>query len=127
VNLLRIDYEKILLLSTVIFRGDYRLNQYYHLGFDFDSKRQFCSKFVYLTFKEALGVELGKIQTLKELLEENPQASVNFWRCWYLGFIPWERKTITPASQLHDPQLNTVFSTLKNMTISAKFSQLVVN
>lgn len=88
-----------------------RMGKFYHLGFKFDSKRQFCSKFVYLTFKEALGLEIGKVQTLEALLEENPQASVNFWRCWYFGMIPWQRKTITPASQLVDPQLTTVLST----------------
>lgn len=89
-----------------------RMGRFYHLGFKFESERQFCSKFVYLTYKEALGIELGKVQTLEELLEENPQASLNFWRCWYFGFVPWKRKTITPASQLSDPKLETVFSTV---------------
>ena len=88
-----------------------RMGQFYHLGFKFDSQRQFCSKFVYLTFKEALGIEIGKVQTLEILLEENPQASVSFWRCWFFGLIPWQRKTITPASQLLDPKLRAVFST----------------
>ncbi len=89
-----------------------RHGQFYHLGFKYESQRQFCSKFVYQVYKEALGIELGKVQTLEQLLEENPQASVRFWRCWYLGFIPWQRKTITPASQIADPQLTTVFSTI---------------
>lgn len=89
-----------------------RLGKLYHLGFKYDSPRQFCSKFVYQVYKEALGVELGKVQTLTELLQENPQASVGFWRCWYLGFIPWQRKTITPASQIADRNLTTVFSTV---------------
>jgi len=89
-----------------------RMGRFYHLGFNFDSKRQFCSKFVYLTYKEALGIELGKVQTLAELLEENPQASVNFWRCWFFGFVPWQRRTITPASQLFDPQLRTIYTTV---------------
>ncbi|MFY0678648.1 MAG: hypothetical protein JXR18_15330 [Neptuniibacter sp.] len=90
-----------------------RMGRFYHLGFNFDSNRQFCSKFVYLTFKEALGVEIGKVQTFEQLLDENPQASVNFWRCWYFGFIPWKRRTITPTSQLTDPKLNEVFSTVE--------------
>lgn len=89
-----------------------RMGRFYHLGFKFESERQFCSKFVYLTFKEALGIELGKLQTLRELVEENPQASLNFWRCWYFGVIPWKRITITPASQLCDEQLETVFSSV---------------
>lgn len=87
-------------------------NRLYHLGFDFDSERQFCSKFVHLVFKDALNIELGKAQTLEQLLQENPQASVRFWRCWFLGFIPWQRRTLTPASQITDDQLNTVFTTV---------------
>jgi len=89
-----------------------RMGAIYHLGFKYNSKRQFCSKFVHQVFKEALGVELGKIQTLEQLLEENPQASVRFWRFWYFGFIPWQRKTLTPASQIADPTLDTILSTL---------------
>ncbi|GGK82301.1 YiiX/YebB-like N1pC/P60 family cysteine hydrolase [Amphritea balenae] len=92
--------------------ADRYLGEFYHLGFKFDSKRQFCSKFVHLVFKEALGIELGKVQSLEQLLNENPQASVGFWRCWYLGFIPWQRKTLTPASQISDPKLTTILSTV---------------
>ncbi|MEH6577567.1 MAG: YiiX/YebB-like N1pC/P60 family cysteine hydrolase [Amphritea sp.] len=89
-----------------------RMGTLYHLGFKFKSKRQFCSKFVYEVYREALGIKLGKVQTLEQLLEDNPQASVGFWRCWYLGFIPWQRKTLTPASQIADPSLHTVLATV---------------
>ena len=92
--------------------ADKRMGTFYHLGFKFESNRQFCSKFVYEVYKEAIGIKLGKVQTLAQLLQENPQASVRFWRCWYLGFIPWHRKTLTPASQITDKSLFTVFSTL---------------
>ena len=90
--------------------ADQRMGHWYHLGFDYDTKRQFCSKFVHQVFQEALDVSLGELQTLQQLLEQNPQASVGFWRIWYFGFIPWQRRTVTPASQLTDPQLRTVFS-----------------
>lgn len=83
------------------------LGQWYHLGFQLDSNRLFCSKLVYLVY-ESIGVKIGKIQTFKELLEENPNASLAFWRAWYFGSIPWERRTITPASQLRDEKLYTV-------------------
>ncbi len=89
-----------------------REGRWYHLGFDFDSPRQFCSKCVYQVFRDALGIELGAVQTLQQLLEQNPQASVGFWRAWFLGVIPWQRRTVTPASQLVDPQLDTVLSTV---------------
>ena len=91
---------------------------WYHLGFNYDSSRQFCSKFVHQVFQQALGVELGEVQTLRQLLDQNPQASVGFWRAWYLGFIPWQRRTVTPASQLADPQLDTVFSTVAELADS---------
>ncbi|OMH32200.1 YiiX/YebB-like N1pC/P60 family cysteine hydrolase [Motiliproteus sp. MSK22-1] len=87
-----------------------RMGKWYHLGFDYDSPRQFCSKFVYQVFSDALGVRLGKLETLEQLLEQNPQASVGFWRIWYFGLIPWKRRTVTPASQLVDSQLETVFA-----------------
>lgn len=88
-----------------------RMGKLYHLGFKYDSSREFCSKFVHNVFKETLSIEIGKVQTLKELLEENPQASVGFWRAWFFGFIPWSRRTVTPASQLVDEKLVTVLGT----------------
>lgn len=93
---------------------------WYHLGFNYDSARQFCSKFVYQVFQQALGVELGEVQTLRQLLDQNPQASVGFWRVWYLGFIPWQRRTVTPASQLVDSQLDTILSTVAEPVTSQK-------
>lgn len=92
--------------------ADKRMGMVYHLGFKFDSKRQFCSKFVHECFRDGLGVELGKVETLDVLLAQNPQASVGFWRAWYLGVIPWQRRTVTPASQLFDETLETVFTTV---------------
>ncbi len=89
----------------------------YHLGFDYRSHRQFCSKFVYQIYGEALGMEVGKIQTFREVLAENPEGSQEFWNWWFLGNIPWERETVTPRSQLYDPNLETIYTwedSLKN-------------
>ncbi|EED1440471.1 hypothetical protein L1G67_004697, partial [Escherichia coli] len=30
---------------------------------------------------------------------------LTFWKFWFLGSIPWERKTVTPASLWHHPGL----------------------
>ncbi|MEH6626770.1 MAG: YiiX/YebB-like N1pC/P60 family cysteine hydrolase [Motiliproteus sp.] len=89
-----------------------RMGKWYHLGFNYDSPRQYCSKFVYQVYREVFGVELGELQTLAQLLDQNPQANVTFWRVWYFGFIPWKRRTVTPASQLMDTQLETVYSSV---------------
>lgn len=86
-----------------------RLGRFYDTGFNLMSRKQFCSRFVYEVMKEALGLEVGKVQTLRVLLDENPHADMRFWRLWYFGRIPWERETVTPASQIHDPRLQTVF------------------
>lgn len=86
-----------------------RLWRLYDGGFNLVSRKQFCSRFVYEVVKEALGIEVGQVQTLRTLLDENPHADIRFWRIWYFGRIPWTRETITPASQLNDPQLATIF------------------
>lgn len=86
-----------------------RLWKFYDAGFNLTSRKQFCSRFVYEVLKEALNVEVGTVQTLRELLGINPDADMLFWRLWYFGHIPWERKTVTPASQLNDSTLVTLF------------------
>ena len=99
-----------------------QMGQLYHLGFKYQSKRQFCSKFVYDAYKTALGLDVGRLETFTELLARNPTVSTKFWRLWYLGRIPWKRITITPASQFSDQKLITVVEHL--LGSPAKFNQL---
>lgn len=82
-----------------------RLRKLYHTGFKYESSRQFCSKFVFDIYKEALCIPVGEIETFGELLNSNPNAKLTFWKFWFLGSIPWERKTVTPASLWHHPGL----------------------
>ena len=89
--------------------ADIRMGELYGLGFNYDSSRQFCSKFVHVAYKEAVGVDIGQVESFRELLTSNPGSPTWFWRLWFWGFIPWQRRTVTPASQLIDPQLATVF------------------
>lgn len=87
---------------------DRRMGRIYHLGFDFDANREFCSKFVYGAFLDALGIEVGKVETFRDLLSRNPEAPLRFWRAWFFGLIPWRRRTVTPTSQLRSPLLEAV-------------------
>ncbi len=89
---------------------DRRMGRVYHFGFDFDSRLEFCSKLVYCAYREALGVEVGRLETFDELLKSNPTAPLGFWRAWFLGNIPWQRRTITPTSQLLSPKCHTVLA-----------------
>lgn len=81
----------------------------YDTGFDLQSPRQFCSRFVHEVLREATGLPVGEVQTFQQLLQQQPQAGLGFWRWWYLGQIPWQRQTVTPASVLDSPLLQTVF------------------
>lgn len=83
------------------------MGEIYDLGFNFDSNRMFCSKFVYLIY-QSISVDVGRLQTFRELFEENPKASLLFWKLWYFGRIPFDRRTVTPASQLQDLKFTTV-------------------
>jgi len=81
----------------------------YNLGFKFDAKKQFCSKLVYQSFMEALGVEIGRKQSFRDMLDETEYPEVmGFWRTWFWGFIPWGRVTVTPGTQYQDNDLDTV-------------------
>ena len=87
---------------------DSKLGVFYHLGFRFESARQFCSKLVYEAYLAATGVKAGTLESFEELLGKRPDASLSFWRFWFFGFIPWSRLTVTPASQLTCETFETV-------------------
>jgi hypothetical protein len=86
-----------------------RLGIFYDTGFDLDSESEFCSRFVREILAESTGVSVGKVETFSELLLRNPEARLGFWRLWFFGRIPWNRRTVTPASLLRDPSFHTIF------------------
>ncbi|BBG58892.1 Orthopoxvirus protein of uncharacterised function (DUF830) [Providencia rustigianii] len=86
-----------------------RLNKFYHTGFNYDSSRQFCSKFVFDIYQSALSIQIGEIETFHTLLSKNPDAKLNFWKLWFIGSIPWERTTVTPASLWQHPELSLIY------------------
>ena len=87
----------------------HRLGIFYDTGFNLNSPRQFCSRFVREVLADATGVTVGEVQTFRTLLQSNPDTDIGFWRLWYLGRIPWERTTVTPASLLHSDRMNIIF------------------
>jgi len=86
-----------------------RLGIRYDLGFNFDSPRLYCSKFVYQVYQEATGYQVGKLETFRQLLADNPRAPLGFWRAWYCGFIPWDRRCVTTTSQLKSRKFSPAF------------------
>lgn len=86
-----------------------RFGVLYDTGFNLQSSRQFCSRYVREVLQESTGIQVGETETFAQLLASNPQANLDFWRVWYFGNIPWQRQTVTPASLLHSPRLQAVF------------------
>ncbi|OFZ51718.1 MAG: hypothetical protein A2428_14155 [Bdellovibrionales bacterium RIFOXYC1_FULL_54_43] len=98
-----------------------RVGVLYDLKFNFDTKRQYCSKFVHEVFKFALNVELGIIETLGELHERAKTSptyddDMTFWKIYFTGEIPDEQRIITPESLYRDDQLISVFDNSGEMS-----------
>jgi hypothetical protein len=89
--------------------ADTQMGKVYSLGFNLESKDTFCSKFVHDVVYASTHQSIGEVETFEHLLHRNPDAPLSFWRAWFLGFIPWQRTTITPASELMSPLLKPVF------------------
>jgi len=89
-----------------------RMAVLYDTGFNLHSRRQFCSRYVREVLAEATGTQLGDPQTFAELLQQQPNAALWFWRLWYFGRIPWSRQTVTPASLMHSQELEIIFDGL---------------
>ncbi len=93
--------------------ADSRMGRLYHFGFDYDdSRRTYCSKLVHDCFLEATGSRLGRVVTVRELLNASPNAPMGFWRIWFFGRIPWERRCLTTTSVMQSSQLVTVFDSV---------------
>jgi hypothetical protein len=88
--------------------ADSQMGKPYSLGFDLESRKTFCSKFVHDAVYESTHQSIGEIETFDHLLHQNPGAPLWFWRAWFFGSIPWHRTTITPASELESPLLRVV-------------------
>ena len=88
--------------------ADSQVGKFYALGFDLQSRKTFCSKFVHDVVNESTHQSIGEIETFDHLLHSNPDTPLAFWRTWFFGFIPWQRTTITPASELVSPSLKIV-------------------
>ena len=98
-----------------------RMGKFYNCFYNYDSKLQFCSKFVADIYKEAIGLDLGEIETFKQISESNPNFPIKFWKRVFLGRIPFETRTITPYSIYESDYLETLFD---NFPSKGRFKEL---
>lgn len=94
---------------TILAAAERRSGIFYDTGFNIDSKRQFCSRFVHEVLYDATGIALGDIESLATIFNKNTGINIGFWRLWYFRGIPWQRLTITPASLYHCKKMHTLF------------------
>ncbi len=90
-----------------------------------DEDQIYCSELVYLAFKEAIGAEIGQMQTFRELQYENGSVQsliLSRWEkyppCLKKGIddldeclsLIYDQKIITPISIAQDRRLETLYS-----------------
>lgn len=93
--------------------AEQRMGVFFDTGYNYDSTRTFCAKLVYDCYREATGIAIGRIVTFRDIAEANPDAPMGFWRTWFAGRIPWERRVVTTTSQIRSPALVPVFDSTK--------------
>ena len=94
--------------SVLVSAATRRIGVLYDTGFNLESRRQFCSRFVREVIFEATGILIGDVETFEMLFSRNSNPRTGFWRLWYFGRIPWQRRTVTPASLLESPDVNVL-------------------
>lgn len=94
--------------AAIVAQSERRLGVFYDTGFNLESRRQFCSRFVYEVLRDGAGTTVGEVESFKTLFAHNPSASLTFWRWWFFGHIPWDRSTVTPDSVYRSAVLQTV-------------------
>ncbi len=79
----------------------------YDLYFGWSDERIYCSELVWKLYKNAIGIELGKLQKLKDFDLSNPIVKLKLQERYGVN-IPYEEMVISPASIFESDLLETV-------------------
>ncbi len=83
------------------------LGRPYDLTFEWDDRRIYCSELVWKIYKEGAGIELGRLQKLKDFDLSHPAVRKKM-RERYGSSIPMDESVISPQSLYESPLLTTV-------------------
>lgn len=105
-----IDSEKILNEENLFEMKKFAtklLDKNYDIYFEWSDERMYCSEYVWKVYKEVTGVEVGKIQKLKEfdLTSEEVKKIMNER---YGDKPPFDETVISPAAIFNSDKLKTV-------------------
>lgn len=79
----------------------------YDLYFEWSDDRIYCSELIWKIYKEGTGIEIGKLQELKDLDLSNPAVKAKL-KERYGNAIPVHEKVISPAAMFESDLLTTV-------------------
>ena len=105
------DYDKLLTpgnLNKMKQIGDKYIGKDYDLYFDWSDKRMYCSELVWKVYKKALGIEVGKLETLGDFDLSNSIVKQKL-KERYGNNIPMDEVVISPAAIFNSKNLFTVF------------------
>lgn len=87
--------------------GEKYLGKSYDIHFEWSDHKMYCSELVWKIYKEAVGIEIGKLQELSEFdLSNNIVKSKMKER--YGENIPLDERVISPASMFNSDKLITI-------------------
>jgi hypothetical protein len=81
----------------------------YDLYFEWSDDRIYCSELVWKMYKRALGIELGRLQRLREFDLTDPAVQAKVRERWR-GAPPADELVISPAAMFESDRLVTVYS-----------------
>lgn len=79
----------------------------YDLTFEWSDQRLYCSELVWKVYRQALGIELGALQQIKDFKLDAPVVRAKL-RERYGDRVPLEEPVISPVAMFEAPQLVTV-------------------
>jgi len=83
--------------------------RHYDPYFEWSDDRIYCSELVWKVYKRALGVELGRLQRMRELDLTDPLVRAKVRERWG-GAPPAEETVISPAAIFGSPRLVTAYA-----------------
>ncbi|MBX2983329.1 MAG: YiiX family permuted papain-like enzyme [Flavobacteriales bacterium] len=94
-------------LAEVRLAGEQFVGKDYDLYFDWSDERIYCSELIWKAYHQATGLELGKLQELREFDLSEPAVAEKL-KERYGKKIPLDEVVISPASIFESPLLVTV-------------------
>jgi uncharacterized protein YycO len=105
-----VDSDKIL-TPPVLFKmkavGEKFAGKNYNLTFEWSDENIYCSELIWKIYKRAAGIEIGKLEKLKDFNLDNPAVKAKLQERYGTN-IPKDEKVISPAAIFESDLLMTV-------------------